>query len=381
MSKFRQDFAESFRAARDSMRAKRRRQPSSNWRFWLNVATFALILVLLIAAHKELVEAWHLLGQANWPVLLLLVPVQFASYYASTEIFFTYLRARGQLRRTNVLQATSMSLELNFVNHVFPSGGVSGVSYMVWRLGKLGVSAGQSTMAQIMKYVVQMSTFMVLMAVALIWATIENRTANWVVVTTAIGSTGLIFLVIFGGFLVGSAQRMRSFAHFLTRHLNHLIKKITFGRKPAALKLARVEKFFADFHNDFMVLKNDKKLLIKPVIWSFFFNIMEIGLFMVAFAALGVFANPAVLLIAYGAASLAGMFMLTPGGAGAYEAIMIGILAASGLSGGTAFAGVILARAVLIVGTLLSGLVVYQHALHKYDQPDLDTKIDLRSAR
>jgi uncharacterized protein (TIRG00374 family) len=317
------------------------------------------------------------MGRVNLLILLLLVPIQFASYYASTEIFFTYLRARGQLQRTNTLQATGMSLELNFVNHVFPSGGVSGVSYMVWRLGKLGVTAGQATMAQIMKYVVQMGTFMALMGLALIWTTLENRTDNWVVVATAIGITSLVFLVIFGGYLVGSQSRMRHFAHWLTRVLNSFIKKITFGRKPEVLKLERVERFFIDFHSDFMVLKNDKKLLVKPIIWSFLFNAFEILLFTVSFWALGVWVNPAVLLIAYGAATLTGVFMLTPGGAGAYEAVMIGILTASGVAAGVAFAGVILARAILIIGTLASGFVVYQHALHKYGRPNLNERPDL----
>jgi uncharacterized protein (TIRG00374 family) len=354
-----------------------RRIEQTSWRTRLNAITLVLIAVILVLARHELVEAWRLMGQVNLWILLLLVPIQFASYYASTEIFFTYLRARGQLRRINTLQATAMSLELNFVNHVFPSGGVSGVSYMVWRLGKLGVAAGQSTMAQIMKYVVQMGTFMVLMALALIWATLENRTASWVVVATAIGITSLVFLVIFGGYLVGSGSRMRNFAHWLTRALNLLVKKITFGRKPKILKLERVERFFSDFHSDFMVLKNDKKLLVKPIIWSFLFNVFEILLFMVSFWALGVWVNPAVLLIAYGAAALTGVFMLTPGGAGAYEAVMIGILTASGVAAGVAFAGVILTRAILIIGTLASGFVVYQHALHKYGRPDLNKKPDL----
>jgi uncharacterized protein (TIRG00374 family) len=232
-------------------------------------------------------------------------------------------------------------------------------------------------MAQIMKYVVQMGTFMALMAAALIWATLENRTASWVVVATAVGITSLIFLVIFGGYLVGSHSRMRHFARWLTRVLNLLVKKITFGCKPEVLKLERVEQFFIDFHNDFMVLKNDKKLLVKPIIWSFLFNIFEVLLFMVSFWALGTWVNPAVLLIAYGAAALIGVFMLTPGGAGAYEAVMIGILTASGVAAGVAFAGVILTRAILIIGTLASGFVVYQHALHKYGRPNLDKKIDL----
>ena len=328
-------------------------------------------------ARHHLVEAWHLVGQTNLLILSLLVPVQFLSYYASTEIFFTYLRARGQLKQTSTLQATGMSLELNFVNHVFPSGGVSGMSYMIWRLGKLGVNAGQATMAQIMKFTMQMGTFLVLMTLALIWATLENRTASWVVVSAAIGITSLVFLVVFGSFLIKSRERMKSFAGFLTQNLNYLVKKITLGKKTKAFELTRVEKFFIDFHEDFMVLRADKTLLRRPIAWSFAFNIFEILLFMVAFWALGTFINPAVLLIAYGAATLAGLVMFTPGGAGAYEAIMIGILTASGVNGGVAFAGVILARVILLVGTLISGFVVYQRALAKFGRPDLDKKIDL----
>ena len=379
MNKFKQDFWTAFRATQAAVQQRRqtaRAGKGRGWRFWLNVATFALIIIILIAAREHLVAAWHLLGRTNLAILFLILPLQFASYYASTEIFFTYLRARGQLTKTSTLQATGMSLELNFVNHVFPSGGISGASYMVWRLGKLGVSAGQATMAQIMRYVIQMGTFMVLMAVALIWATIENRTANWVVVAVTIGITALVFVVIFGGYLIGSRVRMLSFAKFLTANINKFVRKITFAKKPEVMKLAKVEKFFIDFHEDFMVLRADKKLLIRPIIWSFIFNITDVSLFLVTFWSLGIPVNPAILLIAYGVATLSGMFMLTPGGAGAYEALMIGILTASGVPGGAALAGVILARALLILLTLASGFVVYQHALKKYGQPDLAKPVD-----
>jgi uncharacterized protein (TIRG00374 family) len=170
---------------------------------------------------------------------------------------------------------------------------------------------------------------------------------------------------------------MMSFAKFLTNLGNRFIYFITLKKRNNAVKLSKMEKFFADFHDDFMVLKSDKHLLIKPIIWSFAFNLLDVSLFLISFASLGFFINPAILLIAYGAATLSGMFMLTPGGAGAYEAIMIGILTASGVAGGTAFAGVILARAILIIGTLGSGFVVYQHALRKYGKPNLDKKVDM----
>lgn len=348
-------------------------------RFWLNIVTITLILIVLVAARKQLYEAWKLLGQVNLWILSLLIPLQFASYYTNAEIFFTYLRARGQLKKTSPLEATSMALELNFVNHVFPSGGVSGISYMVWRLGKLGVSAGQATMAQLMRYVVQLGTFALLLAIALVVATLENRTSNWVVMVATGVVTSIIFLVVFGSYLIGSEDRMKSFARWLTRTTNALVSKLTFKRRNEVLSIEKSEKFFLEFHDDYTILRRDKKMLVKPIIWSVAFNLIDVALFMVSFWALGISFNPAVLLIAYGAAAAAGFLVLTPGGAGAYEAIMVAVLTAGGMSVEAAFAGVVLTRATLIAGSLLTGFLAYQHALRKYGQPKLD-EVDFASA-
>lgn len=342
-------------------------------RSWLSLVTFLLIIILIVTARHELVVAWKLLEKVNIFILLLLIPVQFASYYANAEIFFNYLRSRGQLKKTSHLEAAGMALELNFVNHIFPSGGVSGISYMVWRLGKLGVAPGQATMAQLMRYVVQLSSFAFLLVIALIAATFENRTSNWVVVMVSVFVTSMVFLVIFGSYLVGSEKRMNNFAHWFTRTVNLIVRKVTFGRKDKVLQLGKVETFFMEFHDDFMVLKRDKRLLIKPIIWSFIFNIVDVMLFVISFWALGIDVNLAVLLIAYGAAASAGFLMLTPGGAGAYEAIMVTVLSAGGMHPGAAVAGVVLTRATLMVGTLLTGFIVYHQALKKYGKPKLET--------
>lgn len=362
MEKFKRDFRAGFKVGQSKVKPR-------GFKFWLNVVTILLIVIVIVAAHKNIISAFQEIAHANLWVLLLLLPMQFASYYSGTEIFLTYLRARGQLRNVNNIEATSMSLELNFVNHIFPSGGVSGIGYMSWRLGKLGVSAGQSAMAQIMKYVVQVMVFMFFMVLALLWGASDNQMPNWVAMSATIVIVSLVFVLIFGSYLIGSRERMISFAHFLTNSANRFVSWLTRQRKKDAVKFVVIEKFFLDFNEDFLVLKNDKKLLVKPIIWSFVFTICDVGLFVITFASLGVFVNPAIIFIAYGAATLSGMFMITPGGAGAYEAIMIGILTASGVAASTAFAGVILARVILILLTLSCGVVVYQRALKKYGRP------------
>ena len=64
-------------------------------RAWLNVITIVLIVVVLVAARDQLYEAWKLLGQVNIWILLLLIPVQFASYYTNAEIFLLICELGG----------------------------------------------------------------------------------------------------------------------------------------------------------------------------------------------------------------------------------------------------------------------------------------------
>jgi len=72
-------------------------------------------------------------------------------------------------------------------------------------------------------------------------------------------------------------------------------------------------------------------------------------------------------------ATIAGFFVITPGGAGAYEAIMVGFLALAGLDQGTAIAGIVLTRVILLLGTIGLGYLFYQHALIKYGKPKRPT--------
>ncbi|HET6622782.1 MAG TPA: YbhN family protein, partial [Candidatus Saccharimonadales bacterium] len=112
--------------------------------------------------------------------------------------------------------------------------------------------------------------------------------------------------------------------------------------------------------------RREPKILLEPYVWGIVFNIFEIAMFMITFWALGTWVNPAPLFIAYGLAVTVGAVVATPGGTGGYEAIMILFLAAAGIPEGVVVAGVVLTRAILIVGTILSGYVFYQLAIAKY---------------
>lgn len=335
-------------------------------RSWVSVVTVVLLAVILFFARHEIVVAWRLLGNVNLWVLALLIPLQLLTYFAAAETIFVYLRSKNSINHVSRWGLMRMALEMNFVNHVLPSGGVSGISYMGWRLGKYGVSPGRSTAAQAVRYSASAAASILVIALGVIVVTIDGNINRWIILV----SMGLVSLmaaaIVSIVYLVSSKRRVDTFSTWLVRTVNHLVYKVTRGKKRVLLHEKKLTHFFDEMHHDYLELMRDRRILIKPFMWALIFTICEASLFYVTFLALGEVLNPAPVIIAYVLASIAGFIVVTPGGAGAYEAIMVAFLAVAGVSSGTAIAGILLTRVIVLITTIGLGYIFYQHALLKY---------------
>jgi len=332
----------------------------------LSIVTLSLIAIMIFFSRKELFQAWELLTDVNIWILLLLIPSQIAVYYVGGEMMFSYLRAKGSISKIPARDQTRMALEMNFVNHVLPSGGVSGISYMTWRLSKYDISAGRATMAQLVRYAMAFVAYVALVLIAVVIITIDGNINRWII----FASFSVVLISVVGGvsgvYVLSSRRRMWRFADKVVRHGNMIIKKVTFGRKKGVLQYAEVEKFFTDMHFDYMALRRDRNILKGPFLWGIVYTLGDVALYLITFWAMGIIFNPAPLLIAYGMASIAGLVVVTPGGTGAYEAVMIGFLAISGIDKSEAIAGVVLTRVILLLGTIVFGYVFYQRAILRH---------------
>lgn len=337
-----------------------------SFRAWLSIVTLFLVAVVLYFSRHELYQAWQLLGHVNIWVLLLLIPGQVLIYYAGGEMIFSYLRQKKSIEMIRPLTLARMSLEMNFVNHVLPSGGVSGVSYMTWRLGKYGVPSGRAAMAQAVRFAMGFVSFIALLVVAVLAITIDGGVNRWIILVSCMLAGGMVSVMVLGMYLLSSKRRSETFAVWLTKVVNGVVKRVTLGKQKQALTVDRATAFFMDMHRDYVELRADKRILIKPFLWGLMFNAADAGLFFITFLALGEFVNPAPILIAYGVATMAGFFVVTPGGVGAYEALMVAFLAVAGLAQGVAIAGTVLTRVVVLLGTIVLGYLFYQHAILKY---------------
>ena len=337
-----------------------------SFRGWSTIITLVLLTIVVIAAWPEIVEAWGLLSEVDLWILLLLIPVQFASYYATGGMIFSYLRAKGNLEDMSHWSMTRLALELNFVNHILPSGGAAGFSYLAWVLKKHKVSVSRSTMAQIIRFVLTFASFIMLLIVSMVVLTIERKIdlpiilIGFALVVAAVTATWI------GIWLIKSNARLRRFSAWLTKKVNGLVGWITRGKKRNVLKEEVILEFFDGLHDDYLAIRRDQNILRTPFIWATIANLLDVTLIWIAFAALGYPLDPALLFIAFGIASIAGALSVTPGGAGVYEAVMVAFLAASGVTPEVAIAGTLLARVTLLAGTILFGYAFYQMRIVKY---------------
>src|SRR5690349_9355498 len=99
----------------------------NNWKVVLTWLTFAALIGLIIAVHKQIFDTLENLTKVNAWALLAMPVWQFIDYHCYAKMYQHMYRLLGERIRYRPLYR--VSLELNFVNNLFPSGGVSGISY------------------------------------------------------------------------------------------------------------------------------------------------------------------------------------------------------------------------------------------------------------
>jgi len=345
-----------------------------SFRFWATMITLLLLALVVFFGWSEVTKAWVLMGSVNLWIFLLIVPLQLFSYFSVGEIMFSYLRSKGELKTMTRWQMTRVALESSFVNHIVPVPAAAGLSYLNWVFHRFGVSVGRATTAQIIRLVTMFIGFVSLVVLSVLVLSLDSHVSRAIVVISAIFVVSAIGVIIFVIYSVNNRKRLIRLSAWLTKVFNKIIYFFTRGKRTQIIKLATVEKFFIEIHQDYLEINRDKKILVQPMLWAILTNILDVLLVAIAFWSLGFWVNPAVLFIAFGLSSIAAAFMVTPGGAGVYEAIMIGFLVSTGISAEVAIAGTLLARSILLVLTIAFGYIFYQLTINKYgkiSQPNL----------
>ena len=339
----------------------------------LSVITLVLVTLVVWNARTEIFAAINYLSQTNLAVIALLIPEQLFMYFCAGQMFFSYMAAKPEFKKMSVWDLMSISFELNFVNHAVPSGGVSGLGYIAWRLRAFGVSVGQTSFMYLLRYAITICSNQAQTIIAIIFLLIAGGlsvNALWLVWLTCFMSLGIIATIIIIVVIASNQKRIDKFSSFATKFINRSTKIITFGRKTKVVNYQKVHAYMMDLHKDLIIARQHKKILARPVVWGIVYSFLEVSTYWIVSISMG---HPEILpqiMIAEAIGSVIGAVLVTPGGVGGYEGAMIFVMSTLGVSVGLASAVVITTRVVVLIGTIVSGYGLYQRAISQIGKED-----------
>ncbi len=331
------------------------------WKLILNIVTLVALVILIFAIREQIGDTFRNLARVNGWALLLLIPIQLLNYHSQTRMYQRLFSTVGNKLPYKYLYRTA--LELNFVNHVFPSGGVTGISYFSLRLRDgQKITSGKATLVHIMKIGLTFMSFLVLIVIGLFSLAIMGRASNLTIMVAASLSTLLIVGTFIFAYIVGSQTRIDNFFTSVTKILNKIIQIIR-PKHPETIKINSARGVFQEFHDNYNEIKRNWRQLRMPFWYALMANTTEILSVYVVFVAFGEFINIGAVILAYGVANFAGLISVLPGGVGIYEALMTAVLATAGVPASVSLPVIVMYRVLNTIIQVPPGYYFYHKTL------------------
>jgi len=296
--------------------------------------------------------------------LLLVIPIQLFNHFSVAKFYQSYLKTLDEKIKT--LELYKVSLEMNFVNNVFPSGGVSGFGYLGVRLRKLGVRGSKSALLQTSRHFLTFLSFIIYLLLALVLLSVFGSASRFIILI----ASSLSSLIIFGSlgliYVISNERRIKHFTAALPNLANSIIG--FFHRKNKhPINVEKIERLFVDLHGDYVHVRKNWRNLRYPFMWTMLMNFTEILTIFVVYLSFSELVNPGAIIISYAVANIAGLVSILPGGVGIYEGLMTAVMASAGVNKALALSATVVYR-VFNMGIFLPiGFVFYQRALKVKD--------------
>ena len=335
-------------------------QKKSKWRFYITMATFVALGVLIYSLRQQIADVIKELGRINAAALLLIIPLKVINYDSYARLYKDLFKTLGN--RVSYWAMYKLSLEFNFVNYILPSGGVSGISYFTIRARSEGVSAAKATLAQITKLFLLFVSYQPLLVLGIFILALRDHANNLVLVISTSLITLLVVGTLLGIYVIESRRRINSFLTFITRILNRVVRFVQ-PRNGEIINIKRAQKVFGELHDNYEKLKSNWRALRLPFWHTPMANITEIAALYVVYIAFGDYVNIGAVILAYAVANFAGLISVLPAGIGIYEGLMTAVLVATGIPAGLSISVTIMFRIVTMFIQLPPGYFFYQRAV------------------
>lgn len=336
-----------------------------HWKVLLNIASIVALVVLVYFLRDDLSSTFKNLAHVNAWALLLLLPIEALNYHAQTKMYQGLFGIVGnKLGYKELLEAT---LELNFFSNIFPSGGISGVSYFSVRMRSSKITGGKAALVQIIKLGMLFLSFEALLIIGLLIMAIGGQVNDVTILIASSISTLMVVGTIAFIYIIGSSRRINATFSFATKVLNKIIQVVR-PNHPETIKFSRVRQTVDELHNNYQLIRSNYKALRAPYLYAGLANFTEVLAVYAVYVAFGHWVNIGAVILAYAVANFAGVISVLPGGIGIYEALMTAILAAAGIPASLSLPVVVMYRVLNTIIQLPPGYYFYHRTLHSHPE-------------
>jgi uncharacterized protein (TIRG00374 family) len=255
-----------------------------------------------------------------------------------------------------------LTLEFNLVNHILPSGGVSGISYFNIRMRKEGISAAKATLTQVMRLFLLYLSFQPLLILGVFLLALRGHTNNLIILVTSSLVTLLVVGTLIGIYVLESRRRAQATLAAIAKVLNRLIQ-IVRPKHPETISLERARRAVDELHENYLLLKQKWRELKAPFIYMLLANVTEVATLYMVYIAFGELVNVGAVILAYAVANFAGLISVLPAGIGVFEGLMTAVLVATGIPAEVSIPVTIMYRVINMFIQLTPGYFFYQRAM------------------
>ena len=328
---------------------------------WKTVVRRALpVAVAGAAIYLVLPALIKVLGE--WPRLSTLNPIWFTVALAAEIIAFTcnFALQRLALRTRGWFAVVTAGLAGNAVTNSLPGGDAAGAAVQFSMLTTAGFDTDTA--------VGGLTTFSLLgvgglLALPLfVLPTILGGAAvsPGLVHTALLGLAGFVLFAVFGVILLRTERPLAA----LGRAAQNVYNWVTRGRRPPMTGLDTRLLAERDTVRTVLGRQWQRAVLLTAGRLGF-----DYGCLLAALRATGAGPRPSLVLLAYSAAGIVGLFPLTPGGLGVVEASLSGLLILAGVHPSYALLATLAYRVLSYWLPLLAGLPAYLLFRHRYGRP------------
>lgn len=337
----------------------------SRWRKVITIVTLVALGLLIYFSREQIHETMTNFGRVEAGFLLTLVIWKALAFHGYTKMFQSLFKILSE--KIKYWPMYKVNLELNFVNNVFPSGGVTGFSYFGIKMREFDIRAGKSTLVQVFRFAAIFISFQLLLFIGLLILAVSGKASNLTILVASSLATFLLVGTFLAAYIVGSKSRIDSFFTHLTKILNRIIQLVR-PKHPETINIARARRMFFDMHENYMIIKKDYKKLKMPLIYALIANIAEVAALYSVYLAFGSAVNIGGVIIAYAVANFAGLISVLPGGIGIYEGLMVAVLASAGIPPSISIPVTVMYRVLTMLLQLPIGYYFYHKTINSTPQ-------------